>query len=328
MHASQTRDDRLAAYLAASTGAEAEQALGEVLERHAAPLVRRIVSRRLSNTPSDIDDVCAKVILQLMVRLRRERTEGAADAIGAFDSYVAVAAQHGCDHHIRAQYPLRWQLRNRIRYVLEHDARFSLWKIGATWVCGSRGWRGRAVTPDALPDSPLRGVAADDVAGLLEQLFPPGGHPLELAVVVERAADAWGIPLRQYDDGAHLDVLAHDEPRIDQRLDQRARLTVVWDELRTLPGRQRHAVLLNLRDDAITLFLTSGVTTMQGIADVLELTLDGFAAIWNDLPLPDNTIAARLACTRQQVINLRMAARRRLANRLAPKSNMRDGRTL
>ena len=39
--------------------------------------------------------------------------------------------------------------------------------------------------------------------------------------------------------------------------------------------------------------------------------------LWNELPLPDNAVAARLGCTRQQVINLRMAARKRLAHRLA-----------
>jgi hypothetical protein len=40
------------------------------------------------------------------------------------------------------------------------------------------------------------------------------------------------------------------------------------------------------------------------------------AGLWNDLPLDDNRIAALLACTRQQVINLRMSARKRLAKRI------------
>jgi hypothetical protein len=40
------------------------------------------------------------------------------------------------------------------------------------------------------------------------------------------------------------------------------------------------------------------------------------AALWGRLPLDDHAIAARLECTRQQVINLRMAGRKRLATRL------------
>jgi hypothetical protein len=46
------------------------------------------------------------------------------------------------------------------------------------------------------------------------------------------------------------------------------------------------------------------------------LPVEDFAVLWNELPLPDNAVAARLGCTRQQVINLRMAARKRLAHRL------------
>ncbi len=91
-------------------------------------------------------------------------------------------------------------------------------------------------------------------------------------------------------------------------------------QIRELPLRQRHAVLLTLRDDAIVLFVTTGAASMRDIALSLELPAEQFAALWNELPLPDNAVAARLGCTRQQVINLRMAARKRLAYRLADAS--------
>ena len=67
-------------------------------------------------------------MLQLMLRLRRERIDESLAGIDAFASYVATAAHHGCDHFIRAKYPLRWRLRGRLRYVLEHDRRFALWR--------------------------------------------------------------------------------------------------------------------------------------------------------------------------------------------------------
>ena len=53
--------------------------------------------------------------------------------------------------------------------------------------------------------------------------------------------------------------------------------------------RQRHALLLNLKDDAITVFLTTGAASLRDIAAALELPAEEFAALWNDLPLPDNT---------------------------------------
>jgi len=328
MRDSSVAGQRLAAYLAVRDDADAERELGDLLEQHAAPLLRRIVSHRLSGMASDLDDVCSQVMLQLMVRLRRMRTEADAGAMEVFASYVAVAAHHGCDHHIRARYPLRWRLRNRLRHVLEHDPRFAVWKANDVWTCGLAAWRGRAADLDTQPAVQLSDVPVDDADQLLRRLFPATGTPLELTRVVDAAAVAWGIPLFHRDEAAQLGHVVDREPRMDQRLDQRSRLGAVWAEVRELPQRQRHALLLNLRDDAITLFLTHGVATMAEIAGTLELTLGAFAALWNDLPLPDNTIAERLSCTRQQVINLRMAARKRLANRLAAKANMRDGSAL
>jgi len=52
------------------------------------------------------------------------------------------------------------------------------------------------------------------------------------------------------------------------------------------------------------------------LAKMLEFTLEEFAVIWNQLPIDDLSLAARLGVTRQQVINLRLAARRRLARHL------------
>jgi hypothetical protein len=320
-----TAQQQLAAFLSTSTDAEAELRLGALLDEHAAPLVRRIASRRLGNVPGDIEDVRAQVMLQLLVRLRRERSDSTIVTIDAFSSYVVTAAHHGCDHYVRARYPLRWRLRNRIRHVLKRDARFAIWKASDVWTCGLAVWRGQPPLLERPPATSLADVAAGRIPELLVRLFPTRGGPLELTAIVDAAAVAWGIPLFQHDEGARLELLADGVPRVDNRLDQRARLDAVWAQVRELPLRQRHAVLLNLRDDAITLFLTSGAASLRDIAEALEMPLDEFAALWNDLPLPDAVIAERLGCTRQQVINLRMAARKRLAHRLAAKANIGKG---
>jgi hypothetical protein len=56
--------------------------------------------------------------------------------------------------------------------------------------------------------------------------------------------------------------------------------------------------------------------------------VDALAALWNDLPLPDNALALRLGSPRQQVINLRMSARKRLANRLRSTANIAGTKAL
>jgi hypothetical protein len=163
---------------------------------------------------------------------------------------------------------------------------------------------------------------------MLSRLFELAGEPLELAAVVSAAADAWAVPLYHHDGSHQMDAFPDPEPRVDAAIEQRDHLARVWAQIRDLPIRQRHALLLNLKDDAITVFLTSGAASLREMAAVLEMPVEDFAALWNDLPLPDNTLAARLRCTRQQVINLRMAARKRLANRLAPQANIGTGRAL
>ena len=98
------------------------------------------------------------------------------------------------------------------------------------------------------------------------------------------------------------------------------RLERLWKEICQLPLEQRSALLLNLRDpqesSMITLLSDIGIATVREVASVLTLPLEGFAGLWNDLPLDDSTIAQHLQVTRQQVINFRVSARRRLSRRM------------
>ncbi|MCU1382461.1 MAG: hypothetical protein JWL71_1158 [Acidobacteria bacterium] len=322
-------DHVLEAFLASPDEERSEQELGDLLARHAAPLVRRIVSRRLGGPNSDVEDVSAHVMLQLMVRLRRGRADPNVAAIDAFASYVATAAHHGCDHLIRAKYPERWRLRARLRYALEHDPQFALWRAGdGALICGLAEWRARQPSATAPSGHQLADVANQHVRDLLARVFQLVGAPLDLNSVVTVAADAWGIRQVQHDDSEPIEAVADPAPRVDAALEQRGRVAGVWAEIRDLPIRQRHALLLNLKDDAITVFLTSGTASLRDIATALDLPVETFAALWNELPLPDNAVADRLGCTRQQVINLRMAARKRLANRLGAQANIGGLRAL
>jgi RNA polymerase sigma factor (sigma-70 family) len=90
----------------------------------------------------------------------------------------------------------------------------------------------------------------------------------------------------------------------------------LWEEIRLLPVNQRVALLLNMKDNAIMLFPLCGVASIRQIAAALEMPAEKVALLWNNLPMDDNALAALLDLSRQQVINLRMSARKRLANRL------------
>jgi hypothetical protein len=58
------------------------------------------------------------------------------------------------------------------------------------------------------------------------------------------------------------------------------------------------------------------VISSDDIAGALEISRDRLAALWDQLPMDDLSLAATLNLTRQQVINLRKAARARLSRRL------------
>ena len=309
-------DARLAPFVAAR-GSDAEETLGDLLATHATPLVRRVIASRLGYANSDVDDVCSQVVMQVMLRLRQGVKDGDLGAIDAFDRYIAASAHHGCDHYLRRKYPLRWQLRNRIRYVLEHDSNWFVWRTtDETWLCGPVGWQARpaAVAP-AVGD--LAGVAPQRVRELLQRVFELSNGPLALTSVVELAATAWGVPQRREEDGTAIEAVADSRAPIDVDMALRERAARVWSEICGLPVRQRQALLLNLKDEGLSLFLATGTSSLRGVAEALEMPVETLAGLWNDLPLSDIDVAARMECTRQQVINLRMSARKRLSNRLA-----------
>jgi len=114
--------------------------------------------------------------------------------------------------------------------------------------------------------------------------------------------------------------LADQEADVAWRVEKRIFLQRLWEELRQLPLQQRVALLLNLRDHkgrgCIALFPATGVASIDQLAEAMEMRAEQLAEMWNELPLEDSKIAELLRQTRQQIINARQSARRRLARRL------------
>ncbi|HEX8409823.1 MAG TPA: hypothetical protein VF883_13260, partial [Thermoanaerobaculia bacterium] len=112
-------------------------------------------------------------------------------------------------------------------------------------------------------------------------------------------------------------LVAHADPT--GSLEATQFLTVLWQEIRLLPLPQRTALLLQARDsggESVTCLLPlAGIAGIDAIAEALEMAAESFVELWPRLPLDDRTIAGILGVTRQQVINLRQAARNRLSRR-------------
>jgi RNA polymerase sigma factor (sigma-70 family) len=337
-------DEVLLPLLRVTDESELQVILTHIVSEHAGPVIREIIRHklRLSSAANkrrgdtDADDIYHDAVVQLLSRLKDFTADPQQRTIGHLRSYVAVVAYNSCYRHLRQTYPQRHILKNRLRYLINRHASFSLWESPQhELMCGFASWEqeGRVAKAEPLnqlsydPQLLIRtGVipaGANPPAEALAAVFNYLGGPVKLDSLVSIMAGLWGIKdqtssLNEAPDA--ISELAAPHTDIDSDIDRREYLRNLWGEITQLPFRQRSALLLNLRDGegrgCIELFHLAGVATFTQIALALEISLEQFSALWNDLPLDDLAIAARLGLTRQQIINLRKSARCRLARRM------------
>jgi hypothetical protein len=203
--------------------------------------------------------------------------------------------------------------------VTTRDSGVLLWDALETQVIGLSQWHGHPARTAA--DVPTRFSATpvmcdrSQPGAALRAILGRIGHPIAFDSLVDIVAELWEVHDVAMESG---EFPPDDRPNQLSALEQREFMEGLWLEIQTLPQNQRSALLLNLRDstgsNALTLL---NVTDVAGIARALCLSEDELNEIWDQLPLDDLTIGARLNLTRQQVINLRKAGRKRLGRRTA-----------
>lgn len=341
-------DHLLLQFVEATDEQQADLSLVTLIDEHAAPIVREILGSslhfHLSNNSAastqDATDLFNDIIINLLARLRIIRSDRAPGTITDFRAYVAATAYNACNLYLRQKYPRRSRLKNRLRYLLSHDATFALWTSDASGViCGFAQWRDKgAASPQRhfekirqdpgewIQTAGLASVGIDraQLSSLLKALFQSCGSPLKLDELVNIVADI----CREKDqpDEALDTMMQLAAPGFDFELmlEQQHTLALLWQEVCELPCRQRLALLLNFRDargqDLISLLPYTRTASIEQIAEATGVPLAEFLRLWNRLPLDDTTIAGLLGATRQQVINLRKCARERLERRMSAAS--------
>ena len=337
-------DHRLLTFIDATDEEQADLCLASLIDEHAVPIIKEILASSLrfhvdthgAASTQDANDLFNDIVANLLARLRQIRTDRTRGAIADLRSYIAATAYNACNLYLRQKYPRRSRLKNRLRYLLSHDAAFALWTSETSGLIGGFAeWRDQAeLTPQRVVEkirqdpvewaqaARLPGVGTDraQLSSLLSALFHSCGSPIRLDDLVNIVADI----CREKDqpDGSLDTVLNLVAPAFDFEtvLDQKHTLSALWQEVCQLPRRQRLALLLNFRDergqDLVSLLPHTRTATIEQIAEALELPLEEFLGLWNKLPLDDATIAELLGATRQQVINLRKCARERLERRI------------
>lgn len=337
-------DHRLLTFLEATDEDQADRCLASIIDEHAAPIVKEILGSSLrfyfdnsgAASTQDASDLFNEIVANLLARLRQIRTDPSRGAIADLRGYIAATAYNACNLYLRQKYPRRSRLKNRLRYLLSHDAAFALWTSEASALIGGFAkWRDKAeFAPQRIFEkirqdpvewintTGLRSVGIDraQLASLLTALFQSCGSPIKLDDLVNIVAD---ICREKDQPDEPLDTaLGLVAPNLDFEtvLEQQHILSVLWQEVCRLPHRQRLALLLNFRDsrgqDLVSLLPYTRTATIAQIAEAIDFALEEFLELWNKLPLDDVTIGELLGATRQQVINLRKCARERLERRV------------
>lgn len=331
-------DPALLPLLSAQSPSDRQQIIAQLLS-DADAIVKEVVGYRFGvflgrasgSDSSDAEDVRSEVLTDLMTYLRRLISEPGVTPIVQFRGYVATMSHRACHDFLRRKYPQRARLKNRIRYLLQHVPGFGIWEMEGEWLCGKDSWRAqsRSISAERVVTTPQRasGKRASDLARIVQEVLDQCQSPIQLDDLVQAVAHAAGIkdqaPASLADTQESVDLLERlADPRVDTaaEVERRIFLTRLWDEIRDLPIRQRTVLLMNLRDEenrgVVQLLPLTGVASIRDIADSLLLPHEEFAEIWNNLPLDDESIAARIGATRQQVINLRKSARERLERKM------------
>jgi len=346
---SQTRsasmDHLLLQFIEATDEEQADLWLATLIDEHAVPIVSEILGSSLrfhinnnsAASTQDAGDLFNDIITNLLSRLRHIRSDRAQGVVTDFRGYIAATAYNACNLYLRQKYPRRSRLKNRLRYLLSHDATFALWTNEASGlVCGFAEWRHKGAPSPQRPFEKIRqdpvewiqivglanvGIDRVQLSKLLNALFQSCGSPLKLDDLVNIVAE---ICHEKDQPDEPLDTrmqLAAPNLDFEIMLEQRHILALLWQEVCELPFRQRLALLLNFKDargqELVSLLPYTRTATIEQIAKAIEFPLVEFLRLWNKLPLDDATIAGLLGATRQQVINLRKCARERLERRMS-----------
>jgi RNA polymerase sigma factor (sigma-70 family) len=332
-------DTLLEPLLLAASDERADELLAQLINVHAEPVMRGVIRYKLhlnshrATQRAEADDLFQEALLHLLVRLQQFRRQPGGHPIADVRGMAAVIAHRTCSGWMRRQFPERHALKNRLHYLLTRQRGLALWQgEDGKLVAGFADWQGRKGTASAarlvelsegegLPAQVrlLKSGRPQELADALAAIFNHLGGPVEFDELVSALAALLGIrdqPIESLPENE--DAAGESDPA--WHIEKRMFLQRLWEELQQLPPNQRAALLLNLKDaggsGCITLFPATGVATLRQLAGALEMSADGLARLWNELPLEDARIAELLGLTRQQVINARKSGRERLARRL------------
>jgi hypothetical protein len=326
-------DILLITFLNSVSATESEKALADLLVEQIEPRIKKMLRGKLhvslkendfSQNNQDALEIAGEVKLILVGELGRLKSNVNGKSVHNLNSFVVSVTLNAYRQYLRAKYPLRQQLKNKLRYLLTHHQPFELWEDGQNrWICGFKEWSKRNDQAESVAAETIRAKIAEMASSenlshtartidLLIFIFEFAKVPILFNELVSIVAEIQGVKDQKdvsEDEHARIErekamVSADDKTVVT--FEQREHLKKVWAEIGELPLRHRIALMLNLKDrqgDALVwLFPILRVASVKQIAEMLEFPPEEFAAVWRELPWEDIKIAERLGLTRQQLL--------------------------
>jgi RNA polymerase sigma factor (sigma-70 family) len=328
-------DEQLLPYLNAS-GSDAQHQLDRLFEK-ARPIVYRIArSVRLGASQSanyfNTQDIYADVCIRLLPILQEFKKDSQRYPITNFAGLVATATSSVFADLLKVQDRQKRNLRQKIRRLIAANAELSIWNDDkGRAICGYASWR-----TDNEPASPIvrvpsqmaLGFSSDEThkrntAELILHCLSNAGRPIkldELVDLVNIASEGVEVQTVSIDDQFYIQSssLISYQPDLVAGVENQRLLNRLFEEIGTLRVEQRKSLLLNMTDSygfGIEWFLFTKIATEEHLARLLEVSIDQFRSMLNDLPMSDADIARDLGISQSKVANMRRAVRERLDRR-------------
>jgi len=325
-------DQQLLPYLNSSESA-AEEHLHRLLEK-ARPIVYRIARsfRQGARIPAHFNtqDVFVDVCIRLLPSLQQFKVDPKQHQISNFAGLVATTTSSVFSDLLRSQDRQQRNLRQKIRRLIAANSNLALWKDdNDKLICGYAAWKSGVGTRAGTRPSQLELMFGSNVshkkntAELVLQVLNNVGRPVkldELVDLVNIANEGVEVQTVSIDDEHFVQStpLITLPPDIVGAVDNQRLLHQLFVEIQHLRVEQRKSLLLNMTDSygyGIEWFLFTKIATEEHLAQLLEVSIEQFRRILNELPMSDAEIAKDLGISRTKVMNIRRAVRERLDRR-------------
>lgn len=329
-------DEQLLPYLNSTDKTDTQEHLNRLLEK-ARPIVYRIArsmrvgaghSATLFNTQDIFGDVCVK----LLQSLRVFKNDPSRHPISNFSGLVATTTSTVFADLLRGKDRQRRSLYQKIRRLMQANSELAIWKDNDdSTVCGYAAWRSNKVGTASIPaqmkldfqTTQFEQGQKRNTAELILLVLNNVARPIkfdQFVDLVNIASAGVQVQTISIDDEHYVQSspLVSYQPDFIAGVENQRLLNRLFAEIETLRVEQRKSLLLNMSDSygfGIEWFLFTKIATEEHLARLLEVSIDQFRRMLNDLPMSDAAIARDLGISQSKVTNMRRAVRERLERR-------------